>query len=1001
MSQPSLCIIYAYYEKGEQYRTNLIYFLKHGYCKDPLIDYIFVVNGSHTVKFPSEYNIRVIQRENTGFDFQGYYTGIISLKKRYDYYMFMNATSRGPYLPPYTASYVKWYQPFIDLLKSDPNIKLVGSTINVQPPSERLHLERHYPHVQSNCFVMDGTCLDYLTTTSLFEKYYSDKYDVIEFQEIGMSTLVLKHGWNISCLVPEYQKIDYRDPSMNNKIVGDVLWTKNELGRTIHPYEVIFLKTERGISTNEIETLTNHQLNMNEMYFKNDPSHTVAICFHLGYSHMFPLFNKYIRNVFHSGYNVDLYVTYQKKTDPIHLISQQYPNTVFIQTTHGCDTGAFLLQLEYIYQKCPLKYEYIFKIHTKKREDWRLELLEPIADSVNNIQKVYDLFKTDNQVGMISGAPGWIRSHDKINEPIIKDVCRQLRVKIDSHSKFVGGTIFWVRWSIVKKFIEASGIDFKKEYERCELGYLLNNKPTYTHTWERIFGYIVNNFGAKLVSINNYQMSPTSHSVRDRGRCIVNRVCYGISTQESLDVTEMIKNKAPFNFRLINMNEEWGDPYNGKVKTIFVNFSNGQVCVLNEFAGRVNPNNFVISCENGELIWHLEDNDNIDNYITIKSHEKFGQVVTTFFDWSYYYQKYTPWLTAKTYNECLQHYIKYGFDSNLSTFETGSDLLKKYQIQLIAMYIPYQRTETLKTWKPMYKGHQIKKPDNNTPTQVDLVLLKKHINQARNCGINGFCMVHKWDQQTDACYINFEQLLLSNTSVLNFPYCFSWMTATTETDCQRWVEHFNYLLPFFKDSHYIRVNQQPVFLISSVAKTEPFIVYWNQMAINNGLKGVFFIDTVDNPQASASNNLCHCTTHVNPKYGHKMYPQYFQPKRNYLAMDYQRLCRSLINQKKPSLVHFRDVFVGFDNTPNPDEKNKIICEKVSFKSFYCHLKAQLEKVLENPNQNLENFIFLHSWNDWENQMVIESDTQMLNVINNVVAQYKNPQIYNKTPDLIL
>jgi hypothetical protein len=81
MSQPLISIIYSYYEKNEQYRTNLIYFLKKGYYRDPQIDYTIVINGSHTINFPKEPNLKVIQRENTGFDFQGYYVGLISLKK--------------------------------------------------------------------------------------------------------------------------------------------------------------------------------------------------------------------------------------------------------------------------------------------------------------------------------------------------------------------------------------------------------------------------------------------------------------------------------------------------------------------------------------------------------------------------------------------------------------------------------------------------------------------------------------------------------------------------------------------------------------------------------------------------------------------------------------------------------------------------------------------------------------------------------------------------------
>ena len=82
---PKIVVIYAYYEKNERYRINLLYFLKHGYRSPDAngianasagvgadaIDYVFVVNGQHTVDFPKVSNLHLIQRENTGFEFKG------------------------------------------------------------------------------------------------------------------------------------------------------------------------------------------------------------------------------------------------------------------------------------------------------------------------------------------------------------------------------------------------------------------------------------------------------------------------------------------------------------------------------------------------------------------------------------------------------------------------------------------------------------------------------------------------------------------------------------------------------------------------------------------------------------------------------------------------------------------------------------------------------------------------------------------------------------------
>lgn len=1017
MSHSTISVIFSYYEKNDEYRTNLIYFLKYGYIKSPLIDYTIVINGPHTINFPKEYMIKIIQRENTGFDFQGYYIGILSLKKNYDYYIFINSSVRGPFMPPYMTSSMTWYQPMINLLRINNKTKLVGPTINIQSPSDTLKITRHCPHVQSYCFTIDNECLNYLMTSNLFRKYYSNKYDVIANQEIGMSTLVLQHGWNINCLIPEYQKIDYHDHNFSDsssKIIDDILWRKNALGRIVHPYETIFFKIERDIGKDEIETLTNHYLNINDMYFIGDKNINIAICFHLGYGHMFSSFSKYIKNVYKTGYNVDLYVTYQKNTDPIHLIKQQYPNTIFIQTLRGCDTGAFLLQLERIYQSSK-NYDYIFKIHTKKKEEWRFELLESIAGTTDDIVMICDNFKKNNQLGMISGSTKWIHRHDRVNDPLITDICHRIHIDINDKTFFIGGTIFWVRWSIMKKWIEENSINFKKEYDNCELGYLLNDKPTYTHSWERIYGYIVCHYNYQIVCATNLIMNPKI-SIDKKTNSVV-KVMYGLSQKESIDVTQMIRNQSFVNLRTINTNSQWGDPYPEKRKKLFIFFKNDQIFILNECATRLSPNNFVFvttnvcgSNEGDDLIFQLEENDNFENYIMLKNDKQLGQYTTTFFDWLYYYEKYSPWLNTRTYQECIQHYIKYGVDSNLLTFNIGESLINKYKIKLFAYYVSSYTTSmfstNIKNWKPMCKGHQIKLPnDNYQLTETTLLgTLRKQVDLAKNNGITGFCFLHYWENGNKHAHEPAE-LFLSNDSISSsMLMCFSWVTETTACDRNDWTNHFSYLLPFFKNKKYLKISNQPVFLLNSMAKTNPFVLHWNQLAIDAGFRGMFFIETISHDRGD--NHYFQNATQDNPSYVRSKFQKHFINKKTYTSIDYNRLCHSMINQKKLSAVYFREIFVGFDNTLNIKEKNKLICDQITPKSVYCTLKTQIENVLESPNPDgIDNLIFIHSWNDWENQMVIEidhsSNREILNAINNVVCQYSNPQIYNKMSDLIL
>ena len=575
-----------------------------------------------------------------------------------------------------------------------------------------------------------------------------------------MSTLVLQNGWNISCLIPEYQNINYHDRAYSNKLIDDILWSKNSLGREIQPYESIFIKTERGIGTDVIDTLTDHYLNINDMRFAGDKNISIAICFHLGYGNMYPQFAQYIRNVYKTGYHVDLYVTYQKTNDPINLIAKDYPNAIFIQTTRGLDTGAFLMQLESIYNS-KKNYDYIFKIHTKKKEDWRFELLDKIAGNTQDIVNICDIFKKEPEIGMIGGCQKWIHIHDKCNEPLINEICQRIRVNIDKKSYFIGGTIFWTRWSVFKKFIKDSSIDFKKEYENCELGYLLNDLPTFTHSWERIFGYIVCHYNLKIVSITNLEPSPLMSNI-SKGKNIVVKVSYGLSEKQSIDVTDLVRQKPIIRIRNANTASLWGDPYPEKRKKLFITFNTGQTFALNECTTRLTPNNFIIQNETyttggdgdseyNEITFKLEDNDNYETLITLKHHDYLGRYVTTFFDWLYYYDKYSPWLSSKTYTDCIQHYMRYGLESNLLTFNPGESLINKYKIKLIAYYVPYYNANLFKQWKPSYKNHQIYTPtDNYKP--YDINTLRRNIELARTHGITGFCFQHYWEKGQKLMY---------------------------------------------------------------------------------------------------------------------------------------------------------------------------------------------------------------------------------------------------------
>jgi hypothetical protein len=259
-------VIFAYYEKSPLYKDNLEYFLqtaKTRECDDTFI-YIVVVNGTHTIDVSKYPECLFYERPNTGFDFAGYFYGLRGIDSlsfwgggigSIDGYFFLNASCRGPFLPTYYKG--SWIRPFLDVAKKE-NAYMVSSTINILEKYTTL-----IPSCQTYAFYLHPTVASYLVSSGFASKIYNDMQDVVMKQELGLSVLCLNNGWNISCLVPEYQR-DYVAQGQGvlpnpfaKKTYGDICFPGGLCyGRDIHPYEVVFFKTNYMGFTNMVASLS-------------------------------------------------------------------------------------------------------------------------------------------------------------------------------------------------------------------------------------------------------------------------------------------------------------------------------------------------------------------------------------------------------------------------------------------------------------------------------------------------------------------------------------------------------------------------------------------------------------------------------------------------------------------------------------------------------------------------------------------------------------------------
>ncbi|MFA5898709.1 MAG: hypothetical protein WC829_06300 [Hyphomicrobium sp.] len=250
-----LLLVYHYFEKNAGYKDNLLHYLRFGY--DPDADNIIVISGAHSVDLPELPNLRYVHTDNRNYDYGGHVAALRSVGDVdvYDAFLFVNSSVRGPYLPPYAA--VPWHRYFTNLFADD--VGLVGSSINIlgDGTSEARNYREEYggdgplAHVQTMAYAMPAKTMRHLLAKGFYDNSSLLTRDqIIRDYELRLSQLVLAEGWNLKSLLPEYNRLDYRSafvPCNATSRGGDPCYPYGYLGRTPHPYETMFVKTERRL----------------------------------------------------------------------------------------------------------------------------------------------------------------------------------------------------------------------------------------------------------------------------------------------------------------------------------------------------------------------------------------------------------------------------------------------------------------------------------------------------------------------------------------------------------------------------------------------------------------------------------------------------------------------------------------------------------------------------------------------------------------------------------
>lgn len=335
-------------------------------------------------------------------------------------------------------------------------------------------------------------------------------------------------------------------------------------------------------------------------------------------------------------------------------------------------------------------------------------------------------------------------------------------------------------------------------------------------------------------------------------------------------------------------------------------------------------------------------------------------------------------------------------------------------MKILAMYLPqFHRVKENDQWwgtgftewtavkgaKKLYKGHyQPRIPKNgNYYDLLDKSTMQWQAKLMQKYGVDGACIYHYWFKDGRKILEKPAENLLKWKDI-DMPYCFCWANETwartwgnlknrnvwmdtsesenvNDTNCvlleqkyggeRQWRQHFEYLVPFFKDERYIKIDGKPLFMIYRVSDIPCLIEMlecWRNWVVEYGLKGIYIIGAQCkyNKERCIDAEIC-----LEPSHSFGLLPQTY--KEDIRVFNYDAVWQKILDASFKKNMYFQGN-VGYDDTPRRGGKGCLI-DGGSPDKFARYLTELMAKSYVNGNE----LVFVNAWNEWGEGMHLEPD----------------------------
>lgn len=304
--------------------------------------------------------------------------------------------------------------------------------------------------------------------------------------------------------------------------------------------------------------------------------------------------------------------------------------------------------------------------------------------------------------------------------------------------------------------------------------------------------------------------------------------------------------------------------------------------------------------------------------------------------------------------------------------------------------------DNVRNGKSLYPGHvQPKVPLNGYYDLTKLKDIKMQCDIAKQYGITGFVMYHYWFGNGKKLLERPAEILLSNKEIeINYSFCWAnepwsrtWDGKNNDVlmpqdygDENEWIEHIKYLLQFFRDDRYHKIDGRPVFYFYSASRITYFdrmIDCWNKVLMDNGLKELYVIEFISSFNKDLFSNKTSAVMEFEPLYTTRFDISFLEKVKRYCCkklritdyQDYDDIWRYILkrNRTYQGKTIIKSCFCAWDNSPRKG-KNSMIVRNSSPEKFADYLLSYVKSHRKDASDGM---IVINAWNEWGEGAMLE------------------------------